>query len=248
MNIIIIGAGNMGGAIARGLAALKDDILIVDKNEQVLSSFKALGYQTCSELGEYELIPRRGALTILAVKPWLVESVAAQYSSKLSGPLLSVAAGVSVAELKRFFGDIEIIRCIPNTAVEFGAGVSFLTMAKPNCEVEKLFERLGTVSHVEQNQLDAAMIMGSCGLAFALRYARAAQVAGVELGMKPEQGQRVLAGVLRGAAALLERGQNPETEIDKITTPGGVTIKGLNEMERAGFSNSVISGHKICKN
>ena len=111
--------------------------------------------------------------------------------------------------------------------------------------VTDIFNRLGETLVVEERLLDAAMALGSCGTAYALRYVRAAMEAGVELGLYPDQAKKIVAQTVRGAAGLLlARGTHPEEEIDKVTTPGGFTIKGLNRMEACGFSNAVIEGLK----
>lgn len=93
--------------------------------------------------------------------------------------------------------------------------------------------------------MDAAMALGSCGTAYALRYVRAAMEAGVELGLYPSQAKLIVAQTVKGAAQLLmTNDSHPEEEIDKVTTPGGFTIKGLNRMEACGFTNAVVEGLK----
>ncbi|MBQ5722120.1 MAG: pyrroline-5-carboxylate reductase, partial [Bacteroidaceae bacterium] len=97
-------------------------------------------------------------------------------------------------------------------------------------------------------QMNAGMALASCGIAYAMRYIRAATEGGVELGMYAHEAQQIVAQTLKGAVSLLEANHShPEAEIDKVTTPGGITIKGLNAMERNGFSNSVIEGLKASK-
>lgn len=87
------------------------------------------------------------------------------------------------------------------------------------------------------------MQLASCGIAYALRYVRAATQGGIELGMREDVARKAIAQTLIGAAELLlQNNTHPEIEIDRVTTPGGITIKGLNAMEAAGFSNSVIAG------
>lgn len=98
---------------------------------------------------------------------------------------------------------------------------------------------------VEERLMNAGMVLASCGIAYVMRYVRAATEGGVELGMYPDTARRVVLQTLRGAVELLEAtGNHPEVEIDKVTTAGGITIRGLNEMEHAGFTSSVIRGLK----
>ena len=94
----------------------------------------------------------------------------------------------------------------------------------------------------------AGRALASSGIAFALRYMRAATEGGVELGFYPKQAQEIVVHTVKGAVdLLLENKSNPEMEIDKVTTPGGITIKGLNEMELSGFTSAVIRGLKASK-
>ena len=113
----------------------------------------------------------------------------------------------------------------------------------------KVLEPLGMSMPVEERLMGAGTALASCGIAYAFRYIRAAAEGGVELGFYPDQAKKIVMQTLLGAVKLLEAsGENPETEIDKVTTPGGITIKGLNAMERNGFTTAVIEGLKnSCK-
>ena len=142
-----------------------------------------------------------------------------------------------------------LFRVVPNTAIAIGESMTVVSgcgvSEQQTGEVCSLFDRLGETLLVEERLLDAAMALGSCGTAYALRYVRAAMEAGIELGLYPEQAEKIVAQTVKGAAEILLRGgAHPEAEIDKVTTPGGYTIKGLNRMEECGFSNAVIEGHK----
>ena len=113
--------------------------------------------------------------------------------------------------------------------------------------VERLFSSLGYATYVDENRIEAGMALASCGIAFAMRYIRASAEGGVELGLYPKDAQRIAALTVKGAAELLLRsGNHAEEEIDKVTTPGGITIRGLNEMEHAGFTSAVVRGLKAC--
>ena len=106
-----------------------------------------------------------------------------------------------------------------------------------------VFKELGDAMLVDERLMNAGMALASCGIAYVMRYIRAATEAGVELGFYAHDAQRIMMQTMKGAVALLaEGGQHPEAEIDKVTTPGGLTIRGLNAMEEAGFTQSVIKG------
>lgn len=241
MNITFIGAGNMGGAIAKGLIKSGFDaskIYIIDRNEAVRATFASLGCCVDGSMG--------GDLVVVAVKPWQIGDVA-QLTVGARG-IISIVAMVSVEELEEIFGTKNVVRVIPNTPVEFLEGVTFVAgVGDLVGETVAIFDRLGKTFVVEQKMMDGCMALSSCGIAYALRYARASQIGGVELGVNPALGQKIIAQTLRGAAAILDTGTHPEAEIDKVTTPGGITIKGLNAMEKYGFTNAVIEGLKNSK-
>ena len=137
---------------------------------------------------------------------------------------------------------------IPNTAASTLQSMTFIAPVTAMEDALKLitdtFDRVGTTLVVEERQLAAGTTLASCGIAYALRYIRAAVEGGVELGFRADIAQEIVTQTVKGAASLLENGAHPESEIDKVTTPGGLTIKGLNEMERAGFSAAVVRGLK----
>ena len=110
-------------------------------------------------------------------------------------------------------------------------------------EVKALFDSMGDTIFTDEAHLGSGTALASCGIAYALRYIRAASEGGVQLGFKADDATRIVAQTVKGAVSLLESsGKHPEQLIDQVTTPGGVTIKGLNAMEEAGFSNAVIKG------
>lgn len=260
MKISIIGAGNMGGAIARGLAHSNLEIeiavadLAVDKLDELKQECPAIKISTNS----CEIV--EGAdVVLLAVKPWLVQPVLASIEDKFdatSQVLLSIAAGVAIDEIKSWVknpDDAVIFRAIPNTAISIHQSMTFVchstnASAEQVVMVKSIFDELGKAAVIEERLMSAATSLCSCGIAFAMRYVRAATEGGVELGIYPEQSKEYVLQTLRGAIELLEAtGNNPEVEIDKVTTPGGITIKGLNAMEANGFTNAIIQGLKASK-
>ncbi|MDP4276878.1 MAG: pyrroline-5-carboxylate reductase [Bacteroidota bacterium] len=260
MKISIIGAGNMGGAIARGLSQgtvfSASDISISDINEANRQAIKAFNPSINCFESNSDCIA--GAdIVVLAVKPWLVEMVANEISDKLDYSrqiILSIAAGVPVDQLRTLFPDKDeqgatIFRMIPNTAIDVRESFSCIASWNATEEQEALilsiFNEVGKAMLVQESQMNAFMSLSSCGIAYVFRYIRASTEGAVELGLYPNVAKEVVLQTLKGAVALMEaNGTNPEVEIDKVTTPGGITIKGLNEMEQAGFTASVIKGLK----
>lgn len=260
MKIAIIGGGNMGGAIARGLTqgtlVAPSDITVADLNEKTLADLKSF-HAEIETTTRNENAVSGADIVFIAVKPWLVEPVIAQIKSTLdykSQMIVSIAAGVSFSQLNDYLnkasgGDPSLFRVIPNTAIAIRESMTIIASnnASPEQEatVKSLFDELGKSIIVEEKFMAAGTALASCGTAFALRYVRAAMEGGVELGFYPDAAKEIVAQTIKGAVELLmTNGTHPETEIDKVTTPGGITIKGLNEMEHAGFTSAVIRGLK----
>lgn len=267
MKVAIIGAGNMGGAIARGLAkkgtVKASDITCSGPNEPKLKKLLTFNEQFNITTDNTKAVV--GAdIVILAVKPWMLQSVVHEIKSALNYEkqiIISIAGGVSSDELSAYFpkdtlddyvGIPTIFRVIPNTAIEVLSSMTFIASNNASNEQEelvvRLFGELGTALLVDERLMAAGTSLASCGIAFAFKYIRAAMEGGVELGFHPEQAKEIVLQTVKGAAELLLANKNhPEVEIDKVTTPGGITIKGLNEMEAAGFTTAVIRGLKASK-
>jgi|YelNatPaOPRAMG01_1025707.scaffolds.fasta_scaffold00434_41 pyrroline-5-carboxylate reductase len=255
MQITIIGAGNIGGAIAKGLYQKKEPsenlrICLSDVNKDKLNAL--VGFCDMTFTNNVEAIDNADVI-IIAVKPWLVEMVIEEIQNVLNPErhlLISVAAGITIDSINKKLPYVfPVYRVIPNTAIELGASMTLIASQNSTDEqdimIGKFFEKLGKVLFIPETLMSAATSITSCGIAYALRYIRAATEGAVELGFPPQQAQEMIAQTLMGAATLLLHNQNnAEVEIDKVTTPGGLTIKGLNAMEEAGFSRAVIAGLK----
>jgi pyrroline-5-carboxylate reductase len=196
-------------------------------------------------------------IVIIAVKPWLVEETILEIKEALDYNrqiVVSIAAGISLWQLSRFLSreDDEvpaIFRVVPNTAIAVKESVNFVASENATTDqidvVSNLFDELGLTIQVEERLIAACTALSSCGIAYAFRYIRAAIEGAVELGLYPKMAKNIVLQTLIGAVTLLEvNDSHPEAEIDRVTTPGGITIKGLNAMEEAGFTNAVIKGLK----
>lgn len=260
--IAIIGAGNMGGAIARGLAQSAPEmaacITVANPSMPKLDALKADFPEMNITQSNVEAVA--GAdFVILAVKPWKMAGVVAQIAPHLELPrqaVVSVAGGMGTEQLSALFEQAgsplpPLYYLIPNTAVAVRSGVTLITGVRTTPERDavllELFNRLGYARIVEERLMNGGMILASCGIAFVMRYLRAMTEGGVELGYYPADALQIVMHTMRGAVDLLQaNGTHPEQEIDRVTTPGGITIRGLNEMERAGFTTSVIDGLLAC--
>lgn len=256
VRLAVIGGGNMGGAIVRGLiqgSLIKaSQITVSDINDTILHQLKELDSAITTTSSNAQAV-QNADIVILAVKPWLISTVAENIGNLLNYDrqvIVSIAAGIDFFTLEKLFSDKAVLfRLIPNTAIEVMQSVCVLSSSHATTEQEALitniFSELGKVFLVPESQQGAFTSLSSCGIAYAMRYIRAAMEGGVEMGIAPGIAKNVVLQTLRGAVELLEAtGSHPEVEIDKVTTPGGITIRGLNEMEANGFSNAVIKGLK----
>ncbi|MCQ2058959.1 MAG: pyrroline-5-carboxylate reductase [Bacteroidaceae bacterium] len=262
MKLTLIGAGNMGGSLAKGFVqsgALKaEDITCADRSEQTLSSFAKEGYNV--NITQDNKAAVKGAdIVIFAVKPWILENAVAEVKDCLDytkQTIISIAAGKGLDELDRIFNKDgktpELFYLIPNIAVEVGSGMFFYCTKNASQKsidtVQDLFSQMGYAMHTEERLMSAGTALSSCGIAYVFRYIRAQVEGGVEMGFYPKDAQRIVLQTMKGAVDLmLAHNSHPEQEVDKVTTPGGITIKGLNAMEEAGFTNAVIKGLKAGK-
>mgnify|MGYP001024822496 FL=1 len=249
--IAIIGAGNMGGAIISGLLKSgflnASQIFVSDRREAILEELKEKGVNIAAS----NLDAAKNADVILtAVKPYHIEGVLNEIRPELNEDkiLISIVAGVGIEELGEMAGkEIPVFRCMPNTAISLQESLTCIS-SNGNSDAHKeyvlnLFNQLGKTVEIPEELMAAATALSACGIAYALRYIRAAMQGGIEIGFSAELAQFITAQTVKGATELvLQTGHHPEREIDKVTTPRGVTITGLNEMEHKGFSSSLIQG------
>lgn len=255
IRIAIIGAGNMGGAIARGLAqserANTFAITVANPSRSKLKTLQS-AYPQLHITGDNAEAVRNSDFVILAVKPWKMAQVIGQLPLSDNHTVISVAAGISLADLDALCGNshLPLFRIIPNTAIAVKAGMSLVSAVHaPQQTIDlvlSVFNELGLAMLIEETQMAAATSLTSCGIAYVFKYVQAAMQAGVELGIRPADAIRMLAQTLEGAAQILlqTEGAHPSTEIDKVTTPGGYTIKGINTLDHEGFVSAIIKAIK----
>ena len=253
MKVAIIGAGNMGRAIARGLAqghyVREQDIIVtnpsIPKLDALKADFPAIGVSTNNrDASDADVV-------IIAVKPWKVEEVLKPLRLRQPQILVSVAAGLTFENLAHFVEpEMPMFRVIPNTAISERASMTLIAARNASDEqvqmMLSLFDEMGLAMLIEEKQFAAATSLTSCGIAYVLKYVQAAMQAGVELGIRPKDAMKMVAQTMEGAARLLLDNENthPALEIEKVTTPGGITIKGVNSLEHDGFTSAVIKAIK----
>lgn len=257
MKITIIGAGNMGGAIARGLASgslvKAEEITVTAHTQATLDKLKSDVPELNTTLNNIEAA-KDADIIMLAIKPWLIKDIINEIKPSLDLSkqiIVSIVAGVSFEDMKVMLGNegSKMFRVIPNTAISIKMSPTLMCCCNVSQEqiatVKALFDELGQAFIIEERLMAAGTAVTSCGIAYAFEYIKAAMQASIELGLYPKVAKDMICQTVAGAAALLEtNGSNPDTEIYKVCTPGGITIKGLNEMSALGFDHAVISGLK----
>lgn len=250
--ITIIGGGNLGTSIAKGLLKLKtynnQNIVITEKRPARIQYLQQKGFNVHD--GDNLKAIRDSDMIIVSVKPQQVHEALEEIKSGINPEkqiVVSTVTGICLSILEKQVGKVPLVRIMPNTAIEILESMtcmSFLNTTRDQEEsVISFFEQLGKALVIQEELMSAVTVLGACGVAFALRFLRAATQGGIEIGFGAELSQLITAQTVKGAAQLiLENNSHPEKEIDKVTTPQGITISGLNEMEHQGFSSALIKG------
>ena len=250
--IAILGGGNLGQAIAMGLASTEQyeasHILVTKRKLQGTEELTALGVHTSTDNRK---AVQESDLILLCVQPKQLKYLLVEIRDVLNPKkhvLISTITGVSIGDIAQLtLEDFPIVRAMPNTAIAIRGSMTCLA-AKNTSEdilrqVQAIFDVMGETLIIDEELMAAATVLGASGIAFCLRYIRAAAQGGIQMGFHAEEAQKIAVQVCRGAASLiLQKKQHPEMEIDKVTTPQGCTIAGLNEMEHNGLSSAVIKG------
>jgi pyrroline-5-carboxylate reductase len=249
--IAIIGGGNLGTAIAEGLLNSQfsnaADLVITKRNIATLKHLQEKGIEITAD---NNIAVKKSEVIILAVKPFQVAEVLSGIKSELSDDkiLISVVTGVLISEMEGIVrNNIPYFRAMPNTAIAIQESMTCICSKNADNAiinyVNELFSTVGKVVTIDEKLMEAATILAACGTAYAMRYIRANIQGGIEIGFDAATASLIAAQTVKGAAELLlQKGSHPEQEIDKVTTPKGCTIAGLNEMEHQGFSSSLIRG------
>lgn len=252
VKLAIIGAGNLGVSIAQGLTDSglykSNQIILTRRKVDLLAEFKEKGYtisnDNCAAVKNSEVV-------IIAVEPHQTNTVLDEIAKVLDKEkhlLISVITGVTIKQIKgKLNKDIDVIRAMPNTAIAIRESMTCLATESLNKEAMKkaitIFDTVGKTTVIDEELMGSATALAACGLAFFMRAIRAASQGGVEIGFHADKALAIAAQTAKGAASLLiKNGRHPEYEIDKVTTPRGVTIAGLNQMEHDGFSSAMIKG------
>ncbi|HAL81343.1 MAG TPA: pyrroline-5-carboxylate reductase [Mucilaginibacter sp.] len=254
-HIAILGSGNIGLSLAKGLVKAgickPQQISLTRRNVSALSALAEAGYYTTDN--NLKAV-RKADFIVLAVLPQQLNKLLEEIKPAIKSEkqlLISVVSGVTCEDIRKQLDlNVQVIRAMPNTAIAIGQSMTCIatdTGTTKNINyVKSLFETVGVTIQINEELMTSATALCACGIAFFLRSIRAASQGGTEIGFHAHDALKMAAQTAKGAAdLLLQLGSHPEQEIDKVTSPSGCTIAGLNEMEHHGFSSAMIKGIKL---
>jgi pyrroline-5-carboxylate reductase len=250
--IAIIGAGNIGTSIASGLAKSENfktrDITLTRRRLDLLEPYKKQGFKVTSNNSE---ALSDSDIIIIAVEPQQLDDLLVDIKSELDPDrhiLISVVTGAHSKQIiRKTENKVPVVRAMPNTAIAIRESMTCISSAEKNGNAvniaEEIFNTVGKTMVILEEQMTSATALCACGIAFFLRSIRAASQGGIEIGFHSTESNLMAAQTAKGAASLLlSLGNHPEMEVDRVTTPRGCTISGLNQMEHNGFSSAMIKG------
>ena len=250
MKIAIIGAGNLGCSIAKGLITTNaiTSLYLTKRHIESIQEFE--DYKNVTITSNNILAVQQSDILIFAVQPAHFESVLKEVAPYLTEKhvLISTITGFEISKIEAVVGmETFVIRAMPNTAIAVGKSMTCLCsneVGEKRIKIaEAIFDRLGHTLSIPEAQMQAATVVCASGIAFWMRLIRATTQAAIQLGFDAKEAQELAMYTSQGAASLLiTNGDHPEQEIDRVTTPKGCTIEGLNQMEHKGLSSSLIQG------
>jgi pyrroline-5-carboxylate reductase len=248
-NVTIIGGGNLGGALAQGIIK-KPSVVKLTVTDRSLEPIKHLEEKGATISTNNPEAIKNADVVLIAVKPFRVLSLLDELKDSFSHRhiVVSLAPGVLLKDIQETLPHCKnIYRAMPNVAASVGESLTCVCSANPeedeNNIVTQIFGELGQALMINEELMDAATVIGACGTAFALRFVRAMVQAGIQIGFDSKTATAIANQTVKGATQILfETKEHPEAAIDRVTTPKGITITGLNEMENQGFSAALIQG------
>lgn len=241
-----IGAGNMGGALARAAAATMEKNSVVLSNrtpEKAQNLAKELGcrWDSC------DAVARECGYIFLGVKPQMLRQLMEQIAPVLAERkdefvLVSMIAGVTMADIQALAGKpYPVIRMMPNTPVGVGAGmiVYDATENVPQAALEQFLQNMaaaGALDPIPEKLINAASAVSGCGPAFVCMFAQALADGAVACGLPRDKALTYAVQTLEGTAKMIRQsGKHPEKLKDEVCSPGGSTIAGVRALEQGGF-------------
>jgi len=254
-SIAIIGCGNMGSAIAKALLENRivqpENLVLIEKNpNQAIKALTEAKSRHYHEIEEYQGIYKK---VILAIKPQDAETTLKRLAKKTDHDslVISVMAGITLKKMVAYLGDIEIIRCMPNTPCQVRQGMSAYFGSNKVRQVSfdfvrAILEGMGKAIRLKKEGLiDAVTAISGSGPAYVFYLAEALFEGAIELGLDENQALILSKQTLLGAATLLDQSDIPAGELrKKVTSPGGTTEAALNHFKDKNLKGNLIEGFK----
>jgi pyrroline-5-carboxylate reductase len=252
VKIAIIGCGNLGTSIANGLLMRSDfdpnNLTLTKRNTSSLAEFEAKGVHVHTDNAS---AARYADLILLGVKPYNVGNILREIQPVLDPSkqtIISLATGISLEEMYEYLDPSTVtFRAMPNIAADIQESITCICHEQADPmqveQVKDLFDTIGFTISIDEHLMEAATVLGACGIAYVLRFMRAMIQGGIQIGFDSVTASKIVNQTVKGAAELMiQKNIHPEAAIDKVTTPKGCTIVGLNEMEHQGFSSAMVRG------
>lgn len=246
----IIGCGNLGLSLLNGIRKREPQTVLYGSKRNI-GSLKKREDEVTFFTSDNKRVIEECDIIILALKPFTVLPFLTENASffdEKRHTIVSVATGITTKDMSNCLKKpIDIYRAMPNTASSVNESMTMISNGSDSLnrkeKIIDIFNALGETILIEESLMESATVLGACGIAYVLRFMRAMIQGGIEIGFDADTATKIVSQTVKGAAELIiHNGSHPEQEIDKVTTPKGCTIVGLNEMEHSGFSSALIKG------
>ncbi len=255
-SIGFIGAGNMAGAIINGMlcnkVAAAEDIFVFDVDSSKLEALREKGVNVCNDACE---VVKKSRFVFLAVKPQNYSEVLETISTSVRGDniIISIAAGISInyvlSSLKTKCG---CVRVMPNTPLLLGCGATALCPSDNISDedfdfVKRIFSASGVCQVLPENQMNTVISVNGSSPAYIYLFAKAMRDYAIEQGISESSAMELICSTLKGSAEMLTKsGDDVDTLIRKVSSPGGTTLAALDVLDRGGFYENIKEAMAAC--
>ena len=250
MKFGIIGSGKMGSAIGMGVIKSgvfkKDEVIFADSYAPRIEELNNGGYKTASNVELYQ----NADIVLLAVKPQQIDVILEELSkvSNHAKNIITIAAGISIAHIKKYLKDVNVARVMPNTPALINYGTSAICFDDNiNETVIKIFESVGTVTIITEDKMNEVIPLNGSFPAYGYYFALSFIKAGMEAGFSYEQCKDLVCGSMIGSAKMIQEVDKPiEQLIKDVCSPGGTTIEGVKVFDEANLDKIVKDCFDAC--
>lgn len=238
MRFGIIGAGKMGSAIGQGVIKSqifkKDDVFFSDQYQPRIDELNKEGFKTMSNIELFE----KADIVLLAIKPQQIEQVLKELSlvENHAKTIISIAAGIPMAFIKKYIKDINVVRVMPNTPALINSGASAIAFEKEEKIVIDIFKSIGDVEIITEEKMNEVIPLNGSFPAYGYYFARAFIKAGIDAGFDYDVAKNLVASSMIGTAKMIQSCNKSIDELIKdVCSPGGTTIEGVKVFDEANL-------------